>query len=109
MFAISSNRITINIIGERDFLTAPTERTKRFVRACEEIFAREREKGGVLDIDTTTVSTITSHGPGYIDKENELVVGLQTDAPLRRAIKPFGGIRMVEAAMRGVWLQGRPE
>jgi formate C-acetyltransferase len=81
-----------------DFLTAPTERTKNLWARCEEIFAREREKGGVLDIDTTTVSTITSHGPGYIDKENELVVGLQTDAPLRRAIKPFGGIRMVEAA-----------
>jgi len=58
----------------------------------------ERRKGGVLDIDTTTVSTITSHGPGYICKEDELIVGLQTDAPLRRAIKPFGGIRMVEAA-----------
>ncbi len=81
-----------------EFLASPTERTKRLWARCEELFEMERRKGGVLDIDTTTVSTITSHGPGYICKEDELIVGLQTDAPLRRAIKPFGGIRMVEAA-----------
>ncbi len=81
-----------------EFLAAPTERTKRLLARCEEIFAEEREKGGVLDIDTKTVSMITSHAPGYINRDLELIVGLQTDAPLRRAIKPFGGIRMVEAA-----------
>ena len=82
---------------DESFLAEPTNRTTGLLAKCRALLAKESEKGGVLDIDTKTVSTITSHAPGYIDKENELVFGLQTDAPLRRAIKPFGGIRTVKA------------
>jgi formate C-acetyltransferase len=61
---------------------------------------KEREKNGILDIDTKTISTITSHGPGYLDKKLEKIVGFQTDEPLKRGIKPFGGWRVVEAACK---------
>jgi len=60
--------------------------------------SKKRKNGGVLDIDTKTVSSIHSHLPGYIDRDKEVIVGLQTDAPLRRAMKPFGGIRIIEGA-----------
>ena len=60
-----------------------------------ELTRKERENGGVLDIDVNTVSTITSHAPGYIEQDKEQIVGLQTDAPLKRSVQPFGGIRMV--------------
>ena len=84
--------------GDDSFLAGPTQRTKALMKRVENLFALERQFGGVLDIDTETVSTLTAYGPGYIDKENELIVGLQTDRPLRRGLNPFGGIRMVRGA-----------
>lgn len=77
---------------------APTERTKRIWDICLKALEEERNNNGVRSFDPDTVSTITSHKPGYIDQENELIVGLQTDELLKRAIKPFGGIKVVEKA-----------
>ena len=81
-------------LGDSSFLAGPTARTTAMWDRLAAMFPQEREKG-VYDIDATTPSTITSHAPGYIDEANELVVGLQTDAPLKRAIMPNGGYRMV--------------
>jgi len=86
--------------GDEAFLAAPTEATLRLWENVLELMKKERENGGVLDIDTDTVSTIVSHGPGYITRELEKIVGLQTDTPLKRSIQPFGGIRMVEDACK---------
>ena len=82
-------------LGDDTFLSGPTEATSSLWRQLQELTKLERERGGVLDVDVNTVSTITSHGPGYIDREQEQIVGLQTDAPLKRSIQPFGGIKMV--------------
>ena len=84
--------------GDSSFLAGPTEATKKLWQECLDLFAKERENLGVLDMDTKVVSTITSHGAGYIDKPYEKIVGLQTDKPLKRALQPFGGIRMAESA-----------
>ncbi len=84
--------------GDDSFLKGPTERTKKLWEKTTTLLEEEHKKDGTLDIDTRTVSTITSHGPGYIDKNLETIVGLQTDEPLKRAIMPFGGIRMVKNA-----------
>ena len=84
--------------GDASFLVGPTERTKRVWDVCLKALEEERANGGVRSFDPDTVSTITSHKPGYIKKEDELIVGLQTDELLRRAIKPFGGIKVVEKA-----------
>ena len=84
--------------GDASFLVGPTERTKRVWNVCLKALEEERANGGVRAFDPDTVSTITSHKPGYIDQENELIVGLQTDELLKRAIKPFGGIKVVEKA-----------
>ena len=84
--------------GDASFLEGPTERTKAVWNRCLEALAEERANNGVRALDNVTVSTITSHKAGYIDKENELIVGLQTDELLRRAIKPFGGINVVSKA-----------
>ena len=84
--------------GDASFLVGPTERTKRIWDICLKALEEERNNNGVRSFDPDTVSTITSHKPGYIDKENELIVGLQTDELLKRAIKPFGGIKVVEKA-----------
>ena len=84
-------------IGDSNFLMPTTEKTKKLWNEVLELYKKEKEsKGGVLDIDTKTVSTVSAHEAGYIDKELEDIVGLQTDAPLKRAIMPFGGIRIVE-------------
>ena len=82
--------------GDSSFLVGPTERTKKLWDEVLELYKKERENGGVLDASTDVASTITSHAPGYIDKDLETIVGLQTDAPLKRAIMPEGGIRIVE-------------
>lgn len=84
--------------GDAGFLAGPTERTTRLWNELREMFVEERRRG-VYDVDPHTPSTITSHAPGYIDPERELIVGLQTDAPLKRAILPNGGLRMVEASL----------
>ena len=84
--------------GDSAFLAGPTERTTALMKKVQALFALERQFGGVLDIDTTHVSTITAYNPGYIDKANELIVGLQTDRPLKRGVNPFGGMRMAKQA-----------
>ena len=85
--------------GDDSFLAGPTEKTKKLWNEVLDLYKKEHDaKGGVLDIDTKTISTITAHDAGYIDKDLEDIVGLQTDAPLKRAIMPFGGIRIVEKA-----------
>src|SRR3974390_2969719 len=84
--------------GDATFLAGPTERTKRIWENLNEMFIEERKKG-VLDISPVP-SSITSHGPGYIDRDSEVIVGLQTEAPLKRAIMPNGGLRMVLNALK---------
>ena len=91
--------------GNADFLEGPTSATSKLWEECCELLKQEREKGGVLDMDTKIVSTITSHGAGYIDKNLETIVGLQTDAPLKRSMQPFGGIRMAEGACKSYGYQ----
>lgn len=81
--------------GDASFLAGPTERTRAVWAAVSALFPEERERG-IHDVDAATPSSITSHRPGYIDRDRELIVGLQTDAPLKRAIMPAGGLRMVE-------------
>jgi formate C-acetyltransferase len=85
--------------GDPSFLAAPTERTKKLWKKLSGFLDLERERGGMYDIDEHTISTITSHNSGYIDKDNEVIVGLQTDEPLKRAIMPFGGIRLVQTEL----------
>ncbi len=85
-------------LGDDKFLSGATERTKKIMNKVNSLFAMERQFGGVLDVDTTTVSSVTGYAPGYIDKDNELIVGLQTNRPLRRGVNPFGGMRMVKQA-----------
>ena len=84
--------------GDASFLAGATDRTTKLWDKCLEALEEERQNGGVRSIDASTISTITSHAAGYIDKENELIVGLQTDELLKRAIKPFGGWKVVEKA-----------
>lgn len=84
--------------GDASFLVGPTERTLKLWNICLQALEEERANGGVRSLDPNTVSTISSHKAGYIDKDNELIVGLQTDELLRRSIKPFGGIKVVEKA-----------
>lgn len=80
--------------GGDEFLVGPTEATNTLWKQVMELTKQERENGGVLDMDTKIVSTITSHGPGYLEQEKEKVVGFQTDKPFKRSLQPFGGIRM---------------
>ena len=83
--------------GDSSFLTGTTEKTKKLWNEVLDLYKKEHDsEGGVLDIDTKTISTVASHEAGYIDKDLEDIVGLQTDSPLKRAIMPFGGIRIVE-------------
>ena len=85
--------------GDESFLAGPTKDTLDLWDQVMELTKKERENGGVLDMDTKVVSTITSHGPGYLDKSKEKIVGVQTDEPFKRSLQPFGGIRMaVQAA-----------
>ncbi len=84
--------------GDASFLAKATPRTQGLMKKIQSLFALERQYGGVLDIDTATVSSLTSYSPGYIDKPNELIVGMQTNRPLKRGVNPFGGMRMVRQA-----------
>lgn len=84
--------------GDDTFLAGPTQATKDLWAQVMDLTVKEREAGGVLDMDTKIVSTITSHGPGYLDKEKEEIVGFQTDKPFKRSLQPYGGIRMAEKA-----------
>ena len=84
--------------GDASFLAEATPRTNALMKKIQGLFALERQFGGVLDIDTATVSSLTSFSPGYIDKNNEIIVGMQTNRPLKRSVNPFGGIRMVRQA-----------
>ena len=91
--------------GDESFLCGPTERTKVVYAKFDELLKKEHENGGVLDIDTETVTSLTAYAPGYLDKENEIIVGLQTDAPLRRGVNPFGGINMTRKACKAYGYQ----
>ena len=84
--------------GDESFLADATPRTKKLMDKVQALFALERQFGGVLDIDTTTVTSLKSFAPGYIDQNNELIVGLQTNRPLKRGVNPFGGMRMAKQA-----------
>ncbi len=84
--------------GDASFLTGATARTNDMMKKVNSLFALERQYGGVLDIDTTNASSLTTFLPGYVDKANELIVGLQTNRPLKRGVNPFGGMRMVKQA-----------
>ena len=84
--------------GDESFLAGPTQDTKDLWEQVLELSRQERESGGVLDMDTKVVSTILSHGPGYLDKEKERIVGFQTDKPFKRSLQPNGGIRMAVKA-----------
>ncbi|GAM14061.1 formate C-acetyltransferase [Mesobacillus selenatarsenatis] len=84
--------------GDSSFLEGATEETLQLWQQVMELTKQERDNGGVLDMDTKVVSTITSHGPGYLDQNKEKVVGFQTDKPFKRSMQPFGGIRMAKAA-----------
>ena len=95
--------------GDASFLADPTKATVQLWEECCDLFKKERENGGVLDMDTKVVSTITSHGAGYIDKDLEKIVGLQTDKPLKRSMQPFGGIRMAEGACKSYGYEVDPE
>ena len=86
--------------GDGSFLAPPTKDTNELWNAVMELTRKEREAGGVLDMDTKIISTITSHKAGYINKDKERIVGLQTDKPFKRSLQPFGGIRMAEQACR---------
>ena len=85
--------------GDENFLEGPTQATTKLWDQVMELTKQEREAGGVLDADTKIVSTITSHGPGYLDKEMEQIVGFQTDKPFKRSLMPFGGVRMAKTAL----------
>ena len=86
--------------GDESFLAGPTEATKQLWEQVMELSRQEREAGGVLDMDTEIISTITSHGAGYLNKDLEQIVGLQTDKPFKRSLQPFGGIRMAQQACK---------
>ena len=95
--------------GNEGFLVGPTKATLELWDQVMELTRQEREAGGVLDMDTKVISTITSHGPGYLNKSLEKIVGLQTDKPLKRALMPYGGIRMAEKACKDNGYEIDPE
>ncbi len=95
--------------GDDSFLAGPTQATKDLWAQVMDLNKQEREAGGVLDTDSSIVSTITSHGPGYLDKDKEQVVGFQTDKPFKRGLQPFGGIRMSEKSAEAYGFHVDPE
>lgn len=94
--------------GSSDFLSGPTERTMRIWQQVSELMREETERG-ILDADTAIASTVVSHPPGYIDKDAELIVGLQTDKPLKRGLLPRGGIRMADTALKAYGYEIDPQ
>ncbi len=95
--------------GDEKFLAPATEATEKLWTKLQDLQKEERAKGGVLDMDTDVVSSITSHAPGYLDKSLEKIVGLQTDKPLKRAFMPYGGIKMAEEALTTYGYTPNPE
>ena len=95
--------------GDDSFLAGATEATTKLWAEVSELFKKERENGGVLDVDTETVSGINEYNPGYIDQAFEKIVGVQTDAPLKRAVMPYGGIRMAESAAKAYGYEVSPK
>ena len=95
--------------GDDSFLVGPTEATTKLWAQVMDLSKKEREAGGVLDMDTKIVSGITSHGPGYLNQELETIVGFQTDKPFKRSLQPFGGIRMAQNACKENGYEGDPE
>jgi formate C-acetyltransferase len=95
-------------VGDESFLAAPSERTKAVWAKLQPYFQDER-KNGVLAVDAKTPSTLLAHKAGYIDRDNEVIVGLQTDAPFKRAIFPYGGLRMVEAGLKAAGFEADPQ
>src|SRR5207342_2157738 len=95
-------------LGDEKFLAAPSERTKAVWAKLQPYFQEERKKG-VLDADARTPSTLLAHKAGYIDKDHEVIVGLQTDQPFKRAIFPYGGLRMVEAGLKAANIKADPQ
>ncbi|MFY9377822.1 MAG: pyruvate formate lyase family protein, partial [Peptococcia bacterium] len=95
--------------GTEDFLQGPTNKTKKLWAACEELLQKEAANGGILDIDTRIVAGIDAYEPGYIDQVNEVIVGLQTDQPLKRSVNPYGGIRMAKEALEAYGYEVTPE
>jgi formate C-acetyltransferase len=95
-------------VGDETFLVGSSRRTKAVWEKLQPYFQEEREKG-VLAVDARTPSTLLAHQAGYIDRDNEVIVGLQTDQPFKRAIFPFGGLRMVEAGLNAAGLEADPQ
>ena len=95
--------------GDSSFLAGATEATKKLWAEVSELFKKERENGGVLDLDTETISGINEYKAGYIDQAFEKIVGVQTDAPLKRAVMPYGGIRMAESAAKSYGYEVSPK
>ena len=95
--------------GDEAFLAGPTQNTLDLWDQVMDLSRQEREAGGVLDMDTKVISTIVSHGPGYLNKEKETIVGFQTDKPFKRSLQPYGGIRMAEKACLENGYQVDPE
>ena len=86
--------------GDDSFLSTATKRTKELMKRVNTLFEVEKQFGGVLDVDTETISTVTAYAPGYIEKDSEIIVGMQTNRPLKRGVNPFGGIRMARGACK---------
>ncbi|GHH98361.1 formate C-acetyltransferase [Neobacillus kokaensis] len=95
--------------GDDSFLTSASKATQKLWDQVLELSRLEREKGGVLEMDTETVSTITSHGPGYLDEDLEKIIGVQTDKPFNRSLQPFGGIRMAKQSCEAYGYELNPE
>ena len=85
-------------LGDEKFLCGATKRTSDIMAQVQQLFKIERSRNGVLDVDTQTISSVKNYMPGYVDKEKEIIVGLQTDSPLKRGVNPFGGMRMARQA-----------
>ena len=101
-------RNAVPYTGDESFLVGPTKRTSAVWKALQPYFQQEQKKG-VLAVDAHTPSTLLAHKPGYIDKDNEVIVGLQTDEPFKRAIFPYGGLRMVEAGLKAAGFKADPQ